>query len=160
MKDNHVREFRESLFVYCEISLNIFKLPSQTQAAFWFMLFNWVECNNYSITIGPEKRRILTKYYSRPDDPNSSSVQNIFLRLTKIVLFVKCSKGDLICKNNGTYEVTYRVSFIISQQKMDKNFIKLNEEIIECRAYLKSKETNIKVESVEGAINAVSFDFR
>ena len=43
---------------------------------------------------------------------------------------------------------------------MDKNFIKLNEEIIECRAYLKSKETNIKVESVEGAINDVSFDFR
>ena len=34
------------------MNLNIFKLPAQTQAAFWFMLFNWIECNNYSITIG------------------------------------------------------------------------------------------------------------
>ena len=34
MKDTHIREFRESLFVYCGISLNIFKLPFQTQAAF------------------------------------------------------------------------------------------------------------------------------
>jgi predicted membrane protein len=23
------------------------------------MLFNWAECNSYSITVGPEKRKIL-----------------------------------------------------------------------------------------------------
>jgi hypothetical protein len=46
---------------------------------------------------------------------------------------------------------------------MNKNFIKLNEEIIELKselrkrsiAYLKSKETNVKAESIEGAINGV-----
>ena len=63
------------LFLYCGINLRIFKLPVQTQAAFWFMLFNWIECNNYSITIGPEKRKTLAEYYSRSDDPSSRSVQ-------------------------------------------------------------------------------------
>ena len=77
------------------------------------MLFNWIECNNYSITIGPEKLRILAEYYSRSNGPNSRVVQNIFRGLTKTGLFVKCKKTDLICKNNGTYEVTYRVPFII-----------------------------------------------
>jgi hypothetical protein len=42
------------------------------------MIFNWVEYNNYLITIGPERRKLLVKYYSRSDDPNSRSVQNIF----------------------------------------------------------------------------------
>ena len=51
------------------MSLSIFKLPTQTQAAFWFMLFNWIECNNYSITIGPEKRKLLAQYSSRSNDP-------------------------------------------------------------------------------------------
>ena len=27
------------------------------------MLFNWIECNNYSITIGPQKRKILAVNY-------------------------------------------------------------------------------------------------
>ena len=40
-----VEEFRENLFLYCGINLSIFKLSTQTQAAFWFMLFNWIECN-------------------------------------------------------------------------------------------------------------------
>ena len=43
-----------------------------------FTLFNWIECNNYSITIGPERRKILANYYSRSDDPGSRAVQNIF----------------------------------------------------------------------------------
>ena len=72
------------------MNLNIFKLPAQTQAAFWFMLFNWIECNNYSITIGPEKRKLLAKYYSRSSDPDSRSVQNILRGLTKSGLLVKC----------------------------------------------------------------------
>ena len=88
-KNASIEEFRENLFLYCEISLNIFNLSSQTQAAFWFMLFNWIECNNYSITIGPKKRKILAKYYSRSSDPNSRSVQNIFRALTKSRLLVK-----------------------------------------------------------------------
>lgn len=46
-------------FLYCGMSLSIFTLPTQTQAAFWFMLFNCVECNDYLITIGPEKRKLL-----------------------------------------------------------------------------------------------------
>jgi len=122
-KNASVEEFRENLFLYCGISLNIFNLSSQTQAAFWFMLFNWIECNNYSITIGPEKRKILAKYYSRSSDPNSRSVQNIFRALTKSGLFVKCKKTDSICKSNKTYETTYRVPFIVSQQRLNKKFI-------------------------------------
>ena len=113
-KNASIEEFRENLFLYCGISLNIFKLSSQTQAAFLFMLFNWIKCNNYSITIGPKKRKILTKYYSRSNDPSSRSVQNIFRSLTKYGLLVKCKKTDLICKNNKTYETTYRVLFIVS----------------------------------------------
>ena len=52
------------------------------------MLFNWIECNNYSITIGPEKRKILAEYCSRSDDPNSRAVQNTFRGLTKCGLLV------------------------------------------------------------------------
>ena len=136
-KNASIEEFRENLFLYCGISLNIFNLSSQTQAAFWFMLFNWIECNNYSITIGPEKRKILAEYYSRSDDPNSRSVQNIFRGLTKCGLLVKCRKNDLICKDNTAYEVTYRVSFIVSQQRVNQSFIKLNEEIIQLKRELK-----------------------
>ena len=33
-KNASIEEFRENLFLYCGISLNIFKLSSQTQAAF------------------------------------------------------------------------------------------------------------------------------
>ena len=98
------------------------------------MLFNWIECNNYSITIGPERRKILAEYYSRSDDPNSRSIQNIFRGLTKCGLLVKCPKTDLICKGNKAYEVTYRVPFIVSQQRVNKSFIKLNDEIIQLKS--------------------------
>ena len=47
VKEEEINQFRENLFVHCGMSLSIFKLPAQTQAAFWFMLFNWIECNNY-----------------------------------------------------------------------------------------------------------------
>lgn len=70
------------------MNLSICKLPTQTQAAFWFMLFNWIKCNNYSITIGPERRKILADYYSRSNDPDSRAVQNIFRGLTKSGLFL------------------------------------------------------------------------
>ena len=73
--------------------MSVFKLSVRTQAAFWFMLFNWIECNNYSITIGPQKRKILADYYSRSDDSDSRSVQNIFRALTKCGLFVKLPKN-------------------------------------------------------------------
>tara|TARA_B100000768_G_scaffold145782_1_gene138721 strand:- start:1330 stop:1920 length:591 start_codon:yes stop_codon:yes gene_type:complete len=122
-KTENINKFRENLFLYCGINLSIFNLPVQTQAAFWFMLFNWIECNNYSITIGPERRKTLTEYYSRSDDPNSRSIQNIFRGLTKCGLLVKCSKKDLICKDNTAYETTYRVPFIVSQQKVNESFI-------------------------------------
>ena len=116
------------------MNLSIFKLLTQTQAAFWFMLFNWIECNNYSITIGTERRKILAEYYSRSNDPNSRSVQNIFRGLTKTGLLIKCKKSDLICKSNKTYEVTYRIPFIVSQQKMNDSFIKLHKEIIQLKS--------------------------
>ena len=73
-KHASVEEFRENLFLYCGISLSVFKLSVRTQAAFWFMLFNWIECNNYSITIDLKKRKVLAKYYSWSDDPDSRSV--------------------------------------------------------------------------------------
>ena len=46
-KNASVEEFRENLFLYCGINLSGFKLSVRTQAAFWFMLFNWIGCNNY-----------------------------------------------------------------------------------------------------------------
>ena len=45
-KEEEINPFREQLFVPCGMNLNVFRLPSQTQAAFWFMLFNWIECSN------------------------------------------------------------------------------------------------------------------
>lgn len=145
-KNASIQEFRENLFLYCGISLNIFKLSSQAQAAFWFMLFNWIECNNYSITIGPKKRKILAKYYSRSTDPNSRSVQNIFRALTKSGLLVKCKKTDSICKNNTTYETTYRVPFIVSQQRLNDKFISMNNEVIQLRAELLKRSNNYLLE--------------
>ena len=35
-----ITEFREQIFLHCGMNLSIFKLSVQTQAAFWFMLFN------------------------------------------------------------------------------------------------------------------------
>jgi hypothetical protein len=78
--------------------------------------------NNYLITID-QKRKDVTQYYSRSNDSESRSVQNIFRALTKSELLGKCKKTDLICKNNKTYETTYRVPFIVSQQQINKNFI-------------------------------------
>ena len=70
LKEPEINQFREQLFLHCGMSLSIFKLLTQT--AFWFMLFNWIECNKYSITIGPEKRKLLAQYYSRSNDPDST----------------------------------------------------------------------------------------
>jgi len=50
----------------------------------------------------------IASYYSRSNDPNRRSIQNIFRGL---------SKGNLICKNNKAYEVTYRVSFIVRNER-------------------------------------------
>ena len=162
-RDASIQKFRENLFLYCGISLNIFKLSTQAQAAFWFMLFNWIECNNYSITIGPRKRKILAKYYSRSNDPDSRSVQNIFRALTKSGLLVKCKKTDSICKNNKTYETTYRVPFIVSQQRLNKKFIMMNNKIIQLKAelvkrskdYLLNKEERTPYLESEGVENAI-----
>ena len=136
VKNKNIEEFREQIFLHCGMNLNIFKLPAQTQAAFWFMLFNWIEYNNYSITIGPERRKILANYYSRSDDPDSRAVQNIFRGLTKSGLLVKCKKSDLICKANKAYEITYRIPFIVFQQTLNNNFIKLHKEIIQLKSQL------------------------
>lgn len=38
LKNKNIEEFREQIFLHCGMNLNIFKLPTQTQAAFWFML--------------------------------------------------------------------------------------------------------------------------
>ena len=163
LKDESISEFREQIFLHCGMNLSIFKLPSQTQAAFWFMLFNWIDCNTYSITIGPERRKILAEYYSRSNDPNSRSVQNIFRGLTKTGLLVKCKKSDLICKSNKTYEVTYRIPFIVSQQKMNDSFVKLQREIIQLKSELhkmslkrlESEKHNIGPEILEKSVNDV-----
>ena len=70
-------------------------------------------------------------------------------------------KCNLICKSNTTDEVTYRVSFIVSQQKVNKTFIKLNGEIIQLKmelkkrneTYVKNKLADIELEDVEIAVN-------
>ena len=76
---------------------------------------------------------------------------------------MKCRKTVLICKDNKAYEVTYRVPFIVSQQRVNKNFTKLNEEIIQLRRelkirsedYMKKKYDNVEPEGVEIAVNNV-----
>jgi len=40
LKNKNIEEFRKQIFLHCGMNLNIFKLSTQTQAAFWFMLFN------------------------------------------------------------------------------------------------------------------------
>ena len=96
-------------------------------------------------------------------------MQNIFRALTKSGLLVKCKKTDLICKNNETYETTYRVPFIVSQQRINKKFIMMNNEIIQLKTELrkrskdyienKRKETDdMQAESIEAAIDHVFSD--
>jgi len=34
LKNRNIEEFREQIFLHCGMNLNIFKLPTQTQAAF------------------------------------------------------------------------------------------------------------------------------
>ena len=86
-----------------------------------------------------------------------------FLQYTKCGLLVKCRKNDLICKDNTAYEVIYRVPFIVSQQRVNQNFVKLNEEIIQLKRelkirsenYMKKKHDNVEPEGVEIAVNDV-----
>ena len=64
---------------------------------------------------------------------------------------------------NKTYEVTYRIPFIVSQQKMNSNFIKLHKEIIQLKSelhkrsleYLVSKEHNVEAKTVNKSVNDV-----
>jgi len=79
---------------------------------------------------------------------------------------VKCKKTNLICKDNKTYETTYRVPFIISLQRINKNFIKMNNEIIQLKLELKKRNTDymerkenkpnfLRIENVKNAIDNV-----
>ena len=52
---------------------------------------------------------------------------------------MKFKKTDLICKNNESYEITYRVTFVVSQQTMNRNFIKLNNRIIQLKSELRKR---------------------
>jgi len=69
----------------------------------------------------------------------------------------------LICKANKTYKVTYRIPFIVSQQKLNNNFIKLNEEIIQLKSelhkrsieYLKTKNYGVESKDVDKAVSNV-----
>ena len=67
------------------------------------------------IPVLPTLREEVKVYYSRSNDPNSRSVQNIFRALTNSGLFGKCKKTDLICKNNKTYETLHPPERFISQ---------------------------------------------
>jgi hypothetical protein len=69
VKERGINQFREQLFLPCGINLSIFRLPVQTQAAFWLMLFNWIECNNYSVTIEPKKGKQLAEYVTNKNFP-------------------------------------------------------------------------------------------
>jgi hypothetical protein len=76
---------------------------------------------------------------------------------------IKCKKTDLICKSNKPYEVTYRIPFIVSQQKMNASFIKLHEEIIQLKSelhkrsyeYLASREHYVEPKAVDKSVNDV-----
>ena len=67
------------------------------------------------------------------------------------------------CKANKTYEVTYRIPFIVFQQTLNKNFIKLHKEIIQLkselhqrsRKYLISKEYNVEAKDIDKAVDDV-----
>ena len=69
----------------------------------------------------------------------------------------------MICKANKTYGVTYRIPFIVFQQKLSNNFIKLNEEIIQLKSelhkrsieYLKTENHNVGSKDVGKAVNDV-----
>ena len=64
---------------------------------------------------------------------------------------------------NKTYEVTYRIPFIVSQQKMNSNFIKLHKKIIQLKPglhkrsleYLVSKEHNVEAKTVDKSVNDI-----
>ena len=79
---------------------------------------------------------------------------------------VKRQKTYLICKNNTKYETTYRVPFIVSQQKLNTSFIKLNNKIIQFKSelnkrslnYMKTKDLRVAPEQVENAVNNVFKD--
>lgn len=94
-------------------------------------------------------------------------MQNIFRALTKSGLLVKCKKTDSICKNNKTYETTYRVPFIVSQQRLNKKFIMMNNEIIQLRSellersrnYLLNKKGVTNNTTSEGVENAIDYVF-
>ena len=79
----------------------------------------------------PTDKKIFLRRMYKKNFPiiTGRAVQNLFRRLTKSGLLVKCKKSDSICKANKTYEVTYRIPFIVSQQTMNSNFIKLHREI-------------------------------
>ena len=69
----------------------------------------------------------------------------------------------MICKNNKAYEVTHRVPFIVSRQRLNKNSIKLNEEIIQLKVelhkrsieYLKTENHNVESKAINDVLSNV-----
>jgi hypothetical protein len=67
----------------------------------------------------------------------------------------------LICKAKKPYEITYKVLFIVSRQKLNKNLIKLNEKIIELKSELhkrsmerlKNQSNNVESKEIDKAVN-------
>ena len=56
-----MQNFKRSLLLTWGVNFKIFDLPAPTQSAFWFMLFHWIDCNRYTITITPNDEKTCIK---------------------------------------------------------------------------------------------------
>ena len=106
-----MQNIKRSLLLTCGINFKIFDLPAPTQAVFWFMLFHWTDCNNYSIPITSERRKELQTRFSQKKAKDTSkirSVQNILGRLSNKGLLVKLpQRKDYL----SIYKVGYQIPF-------------------------------------------------
>jgi hypothetical protein len=69
---------------------------------------------------------------------------------------VKCKKIDLICQNNKTYETIYIVPFIVLQQRINKKFIMMNNDIIQLKIELRKRSRDYLANKGKGTAYAQS----
>lgn len=121
-EDERIRSLKKEL-LNINIKLNIFELPKTTQACFWYMFFNFMSPIKGEIEITTSRRAILSKKYCRKTNPNSRTLQNTFLHLTK--------SGMLIQVEKSKHKTIYAVPLISATRSFTESYVGLPGLVLE-----------------------------
>jgi hypothetical protein len=131
IKDDSFKEYTKSLksglknkvvkdYLYtCILIFTIYKIPKNTQRAFWYLLFNLTDCNDLFVTITPKVRNFINQIFK-----NS---QNVLKQLLKANLLMTVNDTRL-----PTYHVKYKV-LSFGTTEIEAIFRSLRRSLIEAQ---------------------------